>query len=113
MSPIRLTQATALILRAIATGRRHGFEIMEVSGLPSGTVYPVLRRLERELAVESRWEDETLARAAGRPKRRVYQLTESGQIWAERGRQRLADASRLTADPALGGLSPSRADGTA
>lgn len=55
MSPIRLTQATALILQALATGRRHGFQIMEVSGLPSGTVYPVLRRLERELAVESQW----------------------------------------------------------
>lgn len=29
---------------------------MEVSGLPNGTVYPVLRRLEREKAVESEWE---------------------------------------------------------
>ena len=112
MSPIRLTQATALILRAIATGRRHGFEIMEVSGLPSGTVYPVLRRLERELAVASDWEDEETARKAGRPKRRVYRLTESGEIWAERARQRLADASRLMADPNLGGLSPSGAEGS-
>ncbi len=112
MSPIRLTQATALILRAIATGHRHGFQIMDVSGLPSGTVYPVLRRLERELAVESDWEDEGEAREAGRPRRRVYQLTESGQLWAERARQRLANASRLMADPNLGGLAPSGADGS-
>lgn len=111
MSTIRMTQATALILRALATGYRHGFEIMEVSGLPSGTVYPVLRRLERELVAESDWEAEETAREAGRPRRRVYQLTESGQLWAERARQRLADASRLMADPTLGGLTPSGADG--
>jgi PadR family transcriptional regulator len=103
MSPIRLTQATALTLCALATGRRHGFEIMEVTGLPSGTIYPVLRRLERERALESEWEDPDVAHAAGRPKRRVYRLTESGTIWAERARQRLADTSRLMLDPTLGG----------
>jgi len=111
MSTIRMTQATALILRALATGHRHGFEIMEVSGLPSGTVYPVLRRLERARVAESDWEPEETARDAGRPRRRVYQLTESGQLWAERARQRLADAARLMADLSGGGLSPSRADG--
>jgi PadR family transcriptional regulator PadR len=112
MSPIRLTQATALILRALATGRHHGFEIMDVSGLPSGTVYPVLRRLERELAVESAWEDEGEAREAGRPRRRVYELTESGQHVAERARQRLAETARLMSDPALGGLPVSGGDGS-
>lgn len=111
MSAIRMTHATALILRALATGHRHGFEIMEVSGLPSGTVYPVLRRLEKALVAESDWESEETARDAGRPKRRVYRLTESGQLVAERARQRLADASRLMADPSLGGLSPSKVDG--
>ena len=110
MSPIRLTHATALTLCALATGRRHGFEIMEVSGLPSGTVYPVLRRLERELAVESDWEDEEFARQAGRPKRRVYRLTESGQLWAERARQRLANTSRLMGDHILDPLSASGGD---
>jgi PadR family transcriptional regulator PadR len=112
MSPIRLTQATALVLRAIAMGHQHGFQIMEISGLPSGTVYPVLRRLERELAVESDWEDDQSAHDAGRPKRRVYDLTESGQLWAERARQRLANTSRLMADPNLGGLAPSGAEGS-
>ena len=110
MSPIRLTQATALILRALATGHHHGFEIMEVSGLPSGTVYPVLRRLERELAVESEWEGEAVAHDAGRPRRRVYRLTESGQQWAERARQRLAETARLMADPNLAGVPASGGD---
>lgn len=111
MSPIRLTQATALILQALATGRRHGFQIMEVSGLPSGTVYPVLRRLERELAVESEWEDEGVARAAGRRQRRVYRLTASGQVWAERARQRLSDTHRLLSGGLLGDADPSGAEG--
>ena len=110
MAPIRLTHATALILQALATGRRHGFQIMEVSGLPSGTVYPVLRRLERELVVDSEWEDAETAKAAGRRVRRVYRLTESGELLAERARQRLADTQRLLADPLLGG-EPSGAEG--
>ena len=65
MSPLRLTHTTALILQALASGSRHGFQIMEVTGLPSGTVYPVLRRLEREGAVASEWEDEEVAKEAG------------------------------------------------
>lgn len=112
MSPIRLTHATALILQALATGRRHGFQIMDVSGLPSGTVYPVLRRLEKERAVESQWEDEETASAAGRRARRVYHLTESGQLLAARARQRLADTQRLLADSALGDVSPTGAGGS-
>jgi DNA-binding PadR family transcriptional regulator len=111
MSPIRLTQPTALILQALATGRRHGFQIMEVTGLQSGTVYPVLRRLERELAVESEWEDEEEASAAGRRTRRVYVLTESGQLLAERARQRLADAQRLLSASGLADMNPSGANG--
>ena len=102
MSPIRLTHATALILQALASGSRHGFQIMEVTGLPSGTVYPVLRRLEREVAVESEWAPADEARAAGRPARRVYGLTESGQQVAELARQRLANTHRILSDAALG-----------
>ena len=111
MSPIRITHATALILQALATGRRHGFQIMEVSGLPSGTVYPVLRRLERERAVESEWEAEETARAAGRRARRIYRLTESGQLLAERARQRLADTQRVLSDTALGTARPAGTTG--
>ncbi len=77
---------------------------MEVTGLPSGTVYPVLRRLERESAVESEWEDEDEAHAAGRRRRRIYGLTGSGQLIAERARQRLAATQRVLADGALGAV---------
>jgi len=75
---------------------------MEVTGLASGTVYPVLRRLEREEALESEWEDEAEAAEAGRRRRRMYRLTESGHRLAERARERLAATQRLLADSALG-----------
>ena len=104
MSPVRITHATALILQALASGRHHGFQIMEVTGLASGTVYPVLRRLEREEAVESEWEDAHEASAAGRRRRRVYRLAAPGQLLADRARQRLSDTQRLLADQGLGHL---------
>lgn len=101
MSPIRMTQATSLILRALATGHQHGFEIMEVTGLASGTVYPVLRRLEADKAVASSWEDEEAAREAGRPRRRVYLLNERGQMHAAEASRRLEDAMRFLAGGGL------------
>ncbi len=90
MTPIRLTQSTALVLAALAAGHRHGFSIMEATGLPSGTVYPVLRRLEGEGAVSSMWEGEEAAKAAGRPRRRTYDLTPHGHGAAGAVAERLA-----------------------
>jgi DNA-binding PadR family transcriptional regulator len=103
MSPLRLTHATALVVRALAAGHRHGFEIMEVSGLASGTVYPALRRLEREAMVRSTWEAETHAREAGRPRRRTYQLTARGEALAAAAAERLADTGRFLSADALRG----------
>jgi len=99
MSPIRMTQATALVLRALATGHRHGFEIMEVTGLASGTVYPVLRRLENEGALASTWEGEDEARAAGRPRRRIYALTSRGDRYADQAAEKLENARRFLMGP--------------
>lgn len=100
MTSIRLTHATALILRALAAGHRHGFQIMEVSGLASGTVYPALRRLERAGKVRSAWEAEGEAREAGRPRRRVYHLNAAGQSLAQEAGERLVEAGRLLAGDA-------------
>jgi DNA-binding PadR family transcriptional regulator len=52
---------------------------MEVTGLPSGTVYPALRRLERDGLVESNWEPEDEAMAKQRPARRYYEVTQAGK----------------------------------
>lgn len=95
MTPMRLTHATALILRAMAAGHRHGFEIMEASGLPSGTVYPALRRMESWGHVTSEWEDEVVAHAQGRPRRRLYTLSSTGLTLAARAGERLEGAGRL------------------
>jgi DNA-binding PadR family transcriptional regulator len=67
-----------MVLKALSLGYRFGFEIMEVTGLPSGTVYPALRRLERDLLVSSSWEAEAEALKELRPARRYYELTKAG-----------------------------------
>jgi DNA-binding PadR family transcriptional regulator len=75
---VRTTQSTALVLAALLNGHRHGFDIMAASGLASGTVYPILRRLEREGIARAKWEAVTEARDAQRPPRRYYELSSSG-----------------------------------
>jgi PadR family transcriptional regulator PadR len=81
---MRLTYPTALVLQALLDGHHHGFDIMEATGLPSGTVYPILRRLDAEGCVRSRWEKEGVARKEQRPPRRYYELTAGGrQLTAE------------------------------
>jgi len=89
----------------MTAGHRYGFDIMEASGLPSGTVYPVLRRLEEWGHVTSRWEEEAAARVEGRPRRRFYALTGSGEALAGSARERLLEARRLLVDdPAMDGI---------
>jgi DNA-binding PadR family transcriptional regulator len=78
MAPVRLTRPTALVIFALARGLRHGFDILDATELPSGTVYPILRRLEHAGLVLSRWEPVREARDAGRPPRRYYELTGAG-----------------------------------
>jgi DNA-binding PadR family transcriptional regulator len=76
---IRITYPTAVVLSALAVGHGYGFEIIDVTGLSAGTVYPILRRLESERHVRSKWERVARARADGRPPRRNYRLTASGK----------------------------------
>lgn len=79
MSPrLNLTYQTALVLQALANGFHHGFDIMDATGLPSGTVYPILRRLDREGLVESTWEKAGTAQREQRPPRRLYEITPPG-----------------------------------
>jgi len=82
MNAPRLSHSAALILKAISLGYCFGFDVMEVTGLPSGTVYPALRRLERDELVESRWEPEEQATLSQRPARRYYEITRQGKAAA-------------------------------
>jgi len=77
-SNIALSFGSAAILHAIAGGSRFGFDIMQATGLTSGTVYPALERLEANGYLRSKWEDAADAHAAGRPARRYFTLTASG-----------------------------------
>jgi DNA-binding PadR family transcriptional regulator len=72
--PIRMTYATAAVLRALEIGYRYGFDIADVTGLRRGSVYPVLRRLEKAGLVSAEWEDSRIAHDSGRPPRRYYRL---------------------------------------
>ena len=76
---LKLSYTAAVILKAVGTGHRYGFEIMESIGLPSGTVYPALRRLEAGGAISAQWEHERIAQAEQRPPRKYYRLTRAGQ----------------------------------
>ena len=73
-----MTYPTAIVLLAVSRGFRHGFDIMDASGLKSGTVYPILRRLEDAGMLRARWESVADARDAQRPPRRYYQITGAG-----------------------------------
>ena len=95
MAPIRMTHPTALILTALAAGYRYGFDIMDATGLPSGTVYPALRRMQDARLVRSTWESEQEAHGDRRPRRRLYELTSDGSQAVSQARARLADARRF------------------
>jgi PadR family transcriptional regulator PadR len=89
-SRINLTYPVALVLAALAAGHRYGFDIMEATGLPSGTVYPLLRRLEAGAYVAAQWEDEEPAQREGRPQRRYYSIADAGRELLSRARSRFA-----------------------
>ncbi|AVT30188.1 MULTISPECIES: PadR family transcriptional regulator [Plantactinospora] len=71
----------ALLLAVLERGALHGYAIIEalrarsggVLDLPTGTIYPALRRLERAGYVSSAW-----STVNGR-ERRTYELTGAGQ----------------------------------
>jgi DNA-binding PadR family transcriptional regulator len=74
-----LTYATAVILQAVANGYLYGFDIIDITGMPGGTVYPALRRLEEAGHLKSKWEKQSIAQSEPRPPRKYYELTRSGQ----------------------------------
>lgn len=86
MAKLNLTFTTGMVLHAISQGYRYGFDIMEASGLPDGTVYPALRRLEAAGYLDSEWEAAT--EAEKRPRRRYYELTPEGTLFLARARER-------------------------
>ena len=96
-----LSYTMATILQAIDNGYGYGFDIMTVTGLASGTVYPALRRLEDATFVVSKWERQSIAQAEQRPARKYYEVTKNGRTALAEARQRyrlLAQLEPLVTD---------------
>jgi DNA-binding PadR family transcriptional regulator len=70
--------ATVQVLHAIGDGAAYGFDVCDRTGLPSGTVYPALSRLEQSGFLRSHWEDHAVAQREKRPPRRYYEITAPG-----------------------------------
>jgi DNA-binding PadR family transcriptional regulator len=85
-SAFRKTPALLAVFDALLNlDQPYGLEIIERTGLPSGTIYPLLARLETAGWVTSRWEsDQPAARG---PRKRFYEITAAG---AEQARAALA-----------------------
>ena len=91
----KLSHTAAMILQALDAGFVYGFSIMEMTGLPSGTVYPAMRRLERDELIRSHWEKQSIADAEQRPARKYYKLTTAGKTTLEASRRRYPLLERL------------------
>ena len=97
---VRVSHQTKLVLQVFLdapSDETYGFEIARAAGLPAGTIYPILRRLENAGWIDSRWEeiDES---EEGRRRRRYYRLTGEGR--------RAAQAAVADQTPALRMLVP-------
>lgn len=95
VSETKLSHTAAMILQALNAGYIYGFSIMEMTGLPSGTVYPAMRRLERDELIHSQWERQAIADAEQRPQRKYYKLTAAGRATLEASRKRYPLLDRL------------------
>ena len=92
---IRMTYATALVLQALDGGHRYGFDIIDATNLRSGTVYPLLRRLEDAGIVRSKWEHVSIARSSNRPPRKYYELTQLAGELVVSAKERFPSLSAL------------------
>jgi DNA-binding PadR family transcriptional regulator len=86
ISPQSLTILEALLVRP--TQWHHGYALSQHTGIASGTLYPILMRLEKLRWLETKWEE---PKNAGRPPRHLYRLTGNGRVWA---REELQDAQK-------------------
>lgn len=99
----RPSTATRLVFQAFLdapSDESYGFELARATGLPSGTIYPILRRLEDDQLIRSRWAE--VETEAQRRRRRYYELTAEGRRVAHAATAEQRQALRLLAP----GLAP-------
>ncbi|MGI9070287.1 MAG: PadR family transcriptional regulator [Bryobacteraceae bacterium] len=96
----RASDQTLLIVESLLSDRqawKYGYSLSQQTGLPSGTLYPILMRLADSGFLDTKWTD---PEREGRPPRHVYRLSVSGACWAREAlTNRTILASKL--NPAL------------
>ena len=92
-----LSPTTTRVLEHLAgierAGWTHGYAISRATGTPSGSLYPILGRLEQRGLLRSRWEE--ASSAPGTPPRHLYQLTDEGRAALAAARTSPVRAVRL------------------
>lgn len=78
MSPRSLGLSTLTVLHAVSAGCRYGFDVIDATGLQSGTVYRALSKLEERGLLRSKWEPANEALREKRPRRKYYEVTSLG-----------------------------------
>ncbi len=78
-SPSPPARAVLAFLSEAGGECRHGYDLVRATGVKSGTVYPLLIRLEAEGYLEAQWQSPA---APGRPPRHAYRLTAEGARFA-------------------------------
>ena len=79
---LRISPQTFAVLESLVDRPahwRHGYALSRQTRLASGTLYPILMRLEKLGWLETRWEEPG---NLGRPPRHLYRLTGQGRAWA-------------------------------
>ena len=109
MGKLNLSYTVAVILQALDHGYRYGFDIMDITGLPSGTVYPALRRMEEVGYILSRWERQSVAQAEQRPARKYYEIKKAGSEALAEARKKFRLLEQL--DPQVRGFKPASEEG--
>jgi PadR family transcriptional regulator PadR len=98
VAEVKLSHMAAMVVKAIDACHVYRFGVMEVTGLPSGTVYPAMR-LERDSLTRSRWEKQSIADMEHCPVRKYYTLTASGRATLEAAEKRYPLLAKLIPAP--------------
>jgi PadR family transcriptional regulator, regulatory protein PadR len=102
---VKLTRPLERVLRVLIAdpaAPHYGYDLMRAARLPSGTLYPMLARLQQQGLVESEWEPQRHD-AGGRPPRKYYRLTAEG---ARVTRLELAKVRPPVRSPRRGAVQP-------
>jgi DNA-binding PadR family transcriptional regulator len=105
MQDLDITPKMATVLKVFLEDPdqpRYGFELMKLTGMASGGLYPMLARLEGAGWL-TRGKEDIDPRAAGRPARTHYRITGAA---ASAARMQLAELSERYRPPALARLRP-------